>query len=167
MEFLLFPFEFYTIIFCNMKLLSLLLLYSTMTISLVRAGSRWVYDGYDSAEKVLDTVVDNAKTNIIESKFDNVINKWTFGQDKKISGTLDSIRDNISFYLNRVLFLGLTWATILIVYNGFLMVFTPITGDQLDTVKKRIINILIWVVVMTWFYFIIKVSLSIMNMILE
>lgn len=146
---------FFSVTFC-------FLFFLNITFSASRKTYSWT-----TAENVLDRVVDNSKTNIIESKFDNVINKGTFGQDKKISGTLDSIRDNISFYLNWVLFLGLTGATILIVYNGFLLVFTPVAGDQLEKVKKRLLNIVVGVVVMTGFYFIIKISLSVMNMILE
>ncbi len=157
----------YLLLHFHMKYFIWCMYFLIIFLNITFSASWKTYSG-TTAEQVLDRVVDNSKTeNIIESQFDNVINKGTFGQDKKISGTLDSIRDNISFYLNWILFLGLTGATILIVYNGFLLVFTPVAGDQLEKVKKRLLNIVVGVVVMTGFYFIIKVSLSVMNMILE
>ncbi len=148
-----------------MKYILLMLLALSIYWNNISIASTSLY--WNTPEQTLDGVVNNAKTNIIESKFDNVVNKGTFGEDRKISWTLDSVRDNISFYLNWILFFGLSWATILIVYNGFLLVLTPMAWDKLENTKTRLLHLIIWVVVMTWFYFVIKIVLSIMNMILE
>lgn len=128
----------------------------------------WLYGGENSTpEQVLDRVVDNTKTNIVESQFDNVYNKETFGNKNKISWTLDSVRENVSFYLNWIVFLWLSAATILIVYNWIVLMTTPISGDQKTKVIENIKHIAIWIVAMTWFYFLIRIVLSVLNLILE
>jgi hypothetical protein len=129
----------------------------------------WLYGGENSTpEKVLDYVADNADTKyIIESPFDDVYNKETFGNENKISWTLDSVRENVSFYLNWIVFLGLSAATVLIVYNWILLMTTPISGDQKTKVIENIKHIAIWIVAMTGFYFLIRIVLSILNLILE
>lgn len=128
----------------------------------------WLYGGENSTpEQVLDRVVDNTKTNIIESQFDNVYNKETFGNKNKISWTLDSVRENVSFYLNWIVFLWLSAATILIVYNWIVLMTTPISGDQKTKVIENIKHLAIWIVAMTWFYFLIRIVLSVLNLILE
>jgi hypothetical protein len=84
------------------------------------------------------------KRQVLVSPLDKVSRtEGQFESDKRLANTLDSLRQRISEYLNRILFLGLSGATILIVYNGLTMVMTPMTGDQLEKVKKRIINLLI------------------------
>lgn len=128
----------------------------------------WLYGGENSTpEQVLDRVVDNTKTNIVESQFDNVYNKETFGNKNKISWTLDSVRENVSFYLNWIVFLWLSAATILIVYNWIVLMTTPISGDQKTKVIENIKHLAIWIVAMTWFYFLIRIVLSVLNLILE
>lgn len=129
----------------------------------------WLYGGKNSTpEQVLDRVVDNTKTNIVESKFDNIYKQgWTQFRWTKIANTLDQVRENVSFYLNWIVFLGLSAATILIVYNWILLMTTPISGDQKIKVIENIKHIAIWIVAMTGFYFLIRIVLSILNLILE
>jgi hypothetical protein len=155
-------------IYCVLWVLSVFAAFLTLNFSSVFASRNAYSEQPFGAEKVLDQVVNNSDKRIIESPLDEVTRiEGQFDSDSRISNTLDSLRQNLSQYLNWILFLGLSGATILIVYNGLLMVTTPLTWDQLEKVKKRLINILVWVLVMTGFYFIIKVTLSIMNLVLE
>jgi hypothetical protein len=62
-------------------------------------------------------------------------------------------------YIQWTLYIWLTWATILLIWNGFLIV----TGKKPSETKENIKWILIWVILMTWFYAIIEIISAIIN----
>ncbi|MFA7717927.1 MAG: hypothetical protein WC875_04390 [Candidatus Absconditabacterales bacterium] len=87
-----------------------------------------------------------------------------YQSDYKIANTLDRLRNNINPYLQRAVYIGLTIAVILLIYNGFLMVTNSLHKEgDMDKTKKRIKYILIGVILLTGFYFIIKLAVSIIN----
>lgn len=101
------------------------------------------------------------KDGIIKTKLDGVTNNQIFGAEHKLSWTLDSVRQNISFYLQWIAYLALSGAVGLIVYNGLRLVISPLSPDEASKVKTRIMYIALGIVVTTWFYFALKILLAI------
>lgn len=94
--------------------------------------------------------------------------QWQYASEYKISNTLDSLRIQIAPYLQWTMYIGLSLAVIGIIYNGFLMVTKPLWADgDSDKVKKRIINIVTWVFILTGFYVIIQLILAIIGYIIK
>lgn len=127
--------------------------------------SRWWY-GNDPLE-VLDRVVGEANKNVQfqETALDNISDKeGSFQSQYKIANTLDYLRINIAPYLQWAVYIWLVIAVILIVYNGFLMVTHTINNEgDFGKVKSRIWYIAIWVLLLTWFYAIIKLVVGLIN----
>ncbi len=127
--------------------------------------SRWWY--WDDPLEVLDKVVweANKKVSFQETALDDITDKeWSFQVQYKISNTLDYLRVNIAPYLQWAVYIGLVVAVILIVYNWFLMVTHTINKEwDFEKVKKRIWYIVIWVLLLTWFYAIIKLVVWLIN----
>lgn len=130
-----------------------------------QSETRWDYG--DDPIKILDNVVGeaNEEYKIQQTALDNATDKaWAYASQYKIANTLDRFRNNINPYLQWAVYIGLSVAVILLIYNGFLMV-TNAAHKEGDTtkIKKNIINIAIGVIILTGFYFIIKLTVSIIN----
>lgn len=127
--------------------------------------SRWWY-GNDPLE-VLDRVVGEANKDVQfqETALDNITDKeGSFQAQYKISNTLDYLRINIAPYLQWAVYIWLVVAVILIVYNGFLMVTHTINKEgDFGKVKARIWYIAVGVLLLTWFYAIIKLVVGLIN----
>ena len=82
----------------------------------------------------------------------------------RITNTLDSIRQNISPYLQWTVFIWLAIAVILIIYNWLLLVSSSVHKSwELSNVFSRLWNIGIGVALLLWFYFIVKVTIILIN----
>jgi hypothetical protein len=119
---------------------------------------------------VFDTVVGGANrwlsTRIQDTKLNQVTdNDGGYAREMRISNTLDSIRLNIWPYMQRAMYLWLSAAVIIIIYNGFLLVAGNLTGEDLAKVRDRIINVLLGVGVLTWFYFLIRIVVALVSQI--
>ncbi len=129
------------------------------------SDSRWKY-GEDPIQ-ILDNVVSEANDDykIQQTALDNATDKqWAYASQYKIANTLDWFRNNINPYLQWAVYIWLSIAVILLIYNGFLMVTNAIHKEgETAKIKKNIINIVIGVIVLTGFYFIIKLMVSIIN----
>lgn len=134
-------------------------------------GDRWSYkidDGSNNtkyAEDLLDRIVGEEKddTWIIQTDLDRVDQaEWVFAPEYKISNTLDSSRTKLGSYLEWAVFIWLSAAVALIVYNWLLLVLSPLAEDQMAQVKKRLMYIIAGTLWMTWFYFVMKILLSIL-----
>lgn len=128
-------------------------------------NSRGQYGG--NPIQILDNVVSQANDDykIQQTALDNATDKqWAYASSYKISNTLDRFRNNINYYLQRAVYIGLSVAVILIIYNGLLMVTNAVHKEwEVAKVKKNIMNIAIGVVVLTWFYFIIRLTVALIN----
>ena len=113
-----------------------------------------IFDYYAGAVNE-DRIQDNALNDI-----SNI--QWQYASEYKITNSLDAIRLQITPYIQRVMYLWLSIAVILIVYNGFLMVTNSVNGGAGDTskVKTNLINIAIWLTLLCGFYVIIEVWLA-------
>jgi len=117
--------------------------------------------------QILEAVKDQANKDykIQETALDNINDQeGGYDSDYKIANTLDYIRNNIYPYLQRAVYIGLSAAVILLIYNGFLLVTNAAhkAGD-LSKVKKNITYIAIGVLLLTGFYFILKVTVSLIT----
>lgn len=74
--------------------------------------------------EILENVASDANDEyeIQETMLNTVQDKGRYASAYKISNTLDYIRNNIAPYLQWAVYIGLVVATILIIYNGLLMV---------------------------------------------
>ena len=131
---------------------------------------RWWDFGSDPIS-ILDNIKDeaNEEYKIQETALDTATDRqWSYQSSRKISNTLDYLRTHISTYLQRIVFVWLTLAVIWLIWNGLMMVLQPVNKQwDMATVKKNIVNIAIWVIILTWFYAIIKIIVSVINMVFE
>jgi hypothetical protein len=71
------------------------------------------------------------------------------------------MNSGISPYLQWMVFIGLAWAVWLIIYCGFQLV----SGQQdIKSLKTKVGDILIWVLILTWFPFLIWLVMYIINL---
>ena len=82
-----------------------------------------------------------------------------------ISRTLCNIKSNIWNYLQYLMYIWLTAATIFLIRNGLKIVTSPDKEKQMSTFKKNLIYIIIWVVLLTWFYYVIDIFVSVVNLV--
>jgi hypothetical protein len=136
---------------------------SGVLVSVTLAQDWWVYDQNTQPIEIVDKIVEgeNKDTKIVRTKLDQVTQVWTFWAENKVSGVLDSVRINLANYLEWFVFIGLTVAVLLIIYNGLLLVMNPVSGDDLKKIQKRMLYIIVGVLMMTGFYFVLRVLLNI------
>jgi len=129
------------------------------------ASDNWGGYGSNPVE-VLDSVVSEANNTdqIQETSLDRINNQeWAYVWFQ-ISNTLDWLRLHIATYLQWIVYIGLSLAVILLIYNGFLMVTHVVHKEgDFSKIKKNIMNIFIWVIILTSFYAIIKLVIGVLN----
>lgn len=82
----------------------------------------------------------------------------------RIHNTLDRIRKNISPYMQWMVYIGLTAAVILLIYNGFLLSTGALhEAGKREKVRGNIMNIAIGVLILTWFYAIFRLTIAVIN----
>lgn len=143
----------------------MVLSYALPLLSFAQNESRGKYG--ENPIQILDNVVSEANDEykIQQTALDQATDKqWAYASPYKIANTLDWFRNNINPYLQWAVYIGLSIAVILLIYNGFLMVTNSIHKEgEAAKIKKNIINIVIGVIVLTWSYFIIKLAVSLIN----
>lgn len=124
----------------------------------------------DTPENFLNRIVQTSNSNFKsqQTQLDDVSATSTWGTwDKyKITSTLGNISGQIEPYLQWLTFIGLTGAVILLMRNGFKLVTNSsgmVDGWDIKTVKGNIQNIIIGVVILTWFVAIIKIVVWLLN----
>lgn len=129
-------------------------------------ASTW--DEYKNArpQDIVDDIVAHEDSDIIKTKLDQVTKtQGAFHNANypglKIASTLDQVREHIAPYLQWVAYLALAWATSLIIYNGLRLVLSPLSPDEAAKVKSRMTYIVLGVLLVTGFYFILKIILAI------
>lgn len=125
------------------------------------AQSRWSTD--TDPKDVLDHVVGKAWDNVISTTLDRVDHdQWWFDRPYRLANTLDSVRVNSSIYLQWLAFAVLVSGAVLIIYNALRLVLTPMQPDEAANVKTRLVYIIAWLLLWTWFYYLIKILLSVL-----
>ena len=151
------------------KLLTIFFLFAFLSmplLSFAQDSSSWGKYGSDPIS-ILDKVVQQSNDNnkIQQTALDSVTDtQWSYAKEYKISNTLDRLRKNINTYIQYAIFVWLSVGVILLIYNGFLMVTNALHKEgEFAKIKNRFIYILIWVILLTGFYFIIKLVVGLMN----
>ena len=107
----------------------------------------------------------NQDYKIQQTALDSATDKQgSYQSQYKIANTLDWLKNNIAPYLQWMVYIGLAAATILLIYNGLLMVTNSLhgTGD-ITKLKKNISYIIIGVIILTGFYFIIRLVVALLS----
>ncbi len=124
-----------------------------------------------SPTEVLDRVVGeaNIETRIQDTQLDRIsgIRDWQFASKYQIANTLDSIRVQIAPYLQWFMFIGLSIATVMIIITGFQLVTSVQSGSDTKKASARIKNIAIGIIIMTWFYVITRLFMSLVAYVLQ
>lgn len=145
----------------------ILILLTLLTTNEVYAWWWWKY-GSDPM-RVLDSVASEANDEykIQDTQLDDVSPlQWSYPSQYRLTNTLDALRKNIGPYLDRAFFIGLAIAVIMVIYNGFLLVTNTIHGEwERWETKKRLINVVMGVIVLTGVYAILKIILSLIGLI--
>ncbi len=143
----------------------LLLWFYVFPMCILAASSRGKY--WSNPIQILDNVVSEANEDykIQQTALDSATSlQGGYASQYKIANTLDRFRNNINPYLQWAVYIWLSAAVILLIYNGLLMVTNAVHKEgEIAKIKKNIFNIIIGVVVLTGFYFIIKLTVSIIN----
>ena len=82
-----------------------------------------------------------------------------------ITKTFCYIKNNSWSYLQYVMYTWLAAATIIIIRNWFLLVTSSDREKQMWTFKKNMTYLVIWIILITCFYFILDVFVSVINFI--
>lgn len=117
---------------------------------------------------IFETMVDEANSDgyaIQETALDWVTDlEWWYSREYKITNTLDYIRKNMDPYLQRAIYVGMVLATIAIIYIWFLLVTNSIHKQwDRSKVKQKLVYVLLWVFLLSGFYFIIKVIVALIT----
>ena len=117
------------------------------------------------ANKKTSTEIQNTDLDAVTSKTD----KCDISVDSRftLTRTLCYIQENIKDYLQYIMWLGLTAATIILIRNWFKIVTATDREKQISTFKKSLLYITIWVVLLIWFYYIIELFVSVVNVVTE
>ncbi len=91
-----------------------------------------------------------------DTQLDDVSSGWDW-----VSWTLESVWESIWPYINWAVFIWLSIAVILLIYNWILLMTTSMNDSVIWKVKTRITYLVIWIVLITWFYFVIAIVVSI------
>ena len=123
----------------------------------------------DTPENFLNRIVQTSNSNFKSQKtqLDDIsaVSSWASGK-YKITSTLGNISTQIEPYLQWITFIGMTAGVILLARNGFKLVTNSsgmVDGGDLKTVKGNIQNIIIGIVILTWFVVIIKIIVWLLN----
>ncbi len=118
---------------------------------------------YQANKKNSDDV-QNTKLDRVSSKYNAC--DWIAPDSRfTLTRTLCSIKENIKDYLQYAMYIGLTAATILLIRNWFKIVTS--SWKEIEQFKKNLIYIVVWVLLLIWFYYIIDIFVSVVNLVLE
>lgn len=139
------------------------------------------HDEWDSARRVikhnpvklLDTIYYNANRTRSEevqsTQYDFVSSTacanvpGTFA----ISNTLCNLKSLSGSYLQYIMYIWLTVATIMIIRNWFKLVTSQDREKQIRAFRTNLVYIVIWVILLIWFYYILDFFVSTTNLIFE
>ncbi len=147
-------------------MLSIFAILCAYSFSFAQEWRRW--NRGSSPIQVFENVVNEANHgnyNIQETALDGITDlQWSYPRQYKISNTLDYLRKNIDPYIQWAAYIWLVLSTIWLIVAGFLLVTGWISKSSwFEKVKWKIINALLWVFVLSWFYLIIKLIVWVIN----
>lgn len=137
----------------------------TLTVD-AKWNDKWMNDpiaNLDATRKAanwnLTWVQDTPTMNAITSTTSAYYNEWF-----TIRATFEYLVKNIHVYLQYLEYAGLTAALILVIWNGFMLVMSKDRAGQMKKFTKNLIYIWIWVFLLGWFYLLIELFTSLVNL---
>ena len=129
---------------------------------------RW-WNRWSSPFQIFDNIVGKSNEwhyDIQDTALDGITDlQWSYLPQYKISNTLDYITQNIAPYIQWAVYVWFVASTAWLIICGFLLVTGWLSKSSwFEKVKWKIINALLGVFVLSWFYLIIKLMVSIINM---
>lgn len=156
--------------------LTLWISFMTM-LSLVSVQATWQSEPTEwhfnqNPVKVLDTVKGNANKykseEVQNTQWDSATSRycrdiWT---DPRFTftRTLCYLKNHSWNYLQYVMFIWLTAATILIIVTWFKLVTSSDREKEISTFKKNLLYITVWIVLLSWFYYLIDIFIGVINL---
>jgi len=128
--------------------LSFSLIFFCYSIVTANGSSEW--------ERTPSQIINNMK----DGKIQNTALKNVWWSSQWINWTLNGIKTNSNSYIQWLWFIWLSVAFILIIYNGMLLLWNFTWEDKLSKAKKRFLSLILWVIVLTTWYVIIKLVVS-------
>ena len=148
----------------------IVLLFGNLVFSAVFAGKPYKYssDWDNDPMTTMTNIISDANNwqyKIQETALDWITDlQWNHPQNYKITNTLDYIINNLDPYLQRAIYIWLVAAVVILIYLWFLMVTNWIhKAWEWKDISKKILNVVLWVLLLTWFYAIIKLFVGLIN----
>ena len=113
----------------------------------------------DNGSRVQVTPVNNVTSKVSYCDINVTDSRFT------LTKTFCSIKLAIKWYLQYIIYIWLAWATIFIIRNWFKIVTATDKEGQMKKFKDNMIKLIIWVILLTSFYFILDVFVSVVNFI--
>ncbi len=113
----------------------------------------------DNGTRVQVTPVNNVTSNVSYCDISITDPRFT------LTKTFCSIKLAIKWYLQYIIYIWLAWAKIFIIRNWFRIVTSTDREAQMKKFKTNMINLIIWVILLTSFYIILDVFVSVVNFI--
>lgn len=134
----------------------------------LQASWNWHQSPVDIVDEVRNKA--NALEEIQKTDLDHTTSKYSacvwIAPDSRftLTRTLCHIKENIKDYLQYAMYIWLTVATILLIRNGFRIVTSDNREKEIWNFKTNLKYIVIWVVLLTWFYYIIDILIGVVNL---
>ena len=127
----------------------------------------WLVDEvYRQANQNRSDRVQNTEYDTVSSKPDRCAELSVDGRFT-IARTLCNLKVASRDYIQYIMYIWLTAATILIIRNWFKIVTADDREKEIWAFKKNLLYIVIWVSLLIWFYYLIDIFVSVVNLILE
>jgi hypothetical protein len=119
------------------------------------------------ANKDKSQQIQNTEYDAVTSKDTACLSEVNWDGRMSITRTLCSLKNLSRDYLQYVMYIGLTAATIFIIRNWFKIVTSSDREKQMWTFKNNMLYLVIWITLLIWFYYIIDLFVSVVNLVAE
>ena len=147
----------------------MILLFSCFAAFSFSFAQQWRWsDRWSTPFQVFENVVAWANTwDKIQETYLDTINSdnWSEAPEFKITNTLNSVRQHIGPYIQWAVYIGFVMSVAWLIICGFIMSTWWISKSSwFEKVKSKIINACLAVLLLSWFYIIIKLIVGVINM---
>ena len=160
------------ILYLSIWMLALSLVFFWISVSNVAEARNGDRKFGDNPVKVLDVIKNEANKSrseqVQKTQLDSTTSKWCkdVGLDSRFTftRTLCYIKNNVWSYLQYIMYVWLTAATILLIRNWFKLVTSQDREKEMKAFSKNLIYIAIWITLLLWFYYFIDIYVWVINL---
>lgn len=142
---------------------SFILCFVLCALSVTTVSAQSKFYGWPSWNiiQVVDAV--QQKNPVVHSIFEQKVRTYAngnaqwFGTENRIANGAWILVEAISPYIQWMVFIGMSLSVILIIYNGFMIVANAGDDGQIKSAKDNVKHIIIGVLILGWFYFILRI----------